>query len=137
MSSNPNLQQRCTRCENGPVREKNGPVRETFHPPLSCSSQVFVYSKLQNKKTYSKTVFVKISELTYIYDSKSAQKVSMFFNLFKHMSLKTSGTVPVSGILVLKKLQFVGKTFLRIQLDVTFNLPCTFETHSIDYPNEL
>jgi len=61
----------------------------------------------------------------------------MFFNLFKHMSLKTSGTVPVSGILVPKKLQFVGKTFLRIQLDVTFNLPCTFETHSIDYPNEL
>ena len=68
--------------------------------------------KTPKQKTYSKTVFVKISELTYIYDSKSAQKVSMFFNLFKHMSLKTSGTVPVSGILVPKKVAICGKNFL-------------------------
>lgn len=61
----------------------------------------------------------------------------MFFNLIEHMSLKTSGAVPVSGILVPKKLQFVGKTFLRIQLDVNFNMPCTFETHSIDLMSEL
>ena len=137
MSSNPNVQQRCTRCENGPVREKKRSGPRNVPPTAILLKPSLRLFKTPKQKTYSKTVFVKISELTYIYDSKSAQKVSMFFNLFKHMSLKTSGTVPVSGILVLKKLQFVGKTFLRIQLDVTFNLLCTFETHSIDYPNEL